>query len=52
MECVMPLRRAHQRTFNLQKRLQEMQPIQESEPDVDDVLQKDANVLFAISKSA
>lgn len=46
------LRRAHQRTFNLQKRLQETQPIQESDPDVDEVLEKDANVLFDISRPA
>jgi len=46
------LRRAHQRTFNLQKRLQETQPIQVSDPDVDEVLKKDATVLFDVSKTA
>lgn len=35
------LRKAHQRTFNLQKRLQEIQPAATSDPEVDEVLQGD-----------
>lgn len=36
------LRKAHQRTFNLQKRLQEAQPSAFSDPDVEDVLRVDS----------
>lgn len=35
------LRKAHQRTFNLQKRLREAQPIIASDPEVDEVLRVD-----------
>ncbi len=36
------LRKAHQRTFNLQKKLQESQPTITSDPEVDEVLRVDA----------
>lgn len=36
------LRKAHQRTFNLQKRLQESQPAAPSDPEVEEVLRLDA----------
>lgn len=36
------LRKAHQRTFNLQKKLQETQPAVTSDPEVDEVLRADA----------
>ena len=32
------LRKAHQRTFNLQQRLQETQPNQVSDPDIEEIL--------------
>jgi hypothetical protein len=35
------LRKAHQRTFNLQKRLQEVQPASSSDPEVEEVLRMD-----------
>ena len=37
------LRKAHQRTFNLQKRLQETQPAAASDPEVDEVLRAGAH---------
>jgi hypothetical protein len=40
------LRKAHQRTFNLQKRLHETQPVQPSDPEVDAVVQQTAKPLF------
>ena len=36
------LRKAHQRTFNLQKKLQESQPTITTDPEVDEVLRVDA----------
>ena len=36
------LRKAHQRTFNLQKKLQETQPAASSDPEVDEVLRVDS----------
>jgi hypothetical protein len=36
------LRKAHQRTFNLQKKLQETQPAATSDPEVDEVLRADS----------
>jgi hypothetical protein len=36
------LRKAHQRTFNLQKRLQETQPTSVADPDVEEVLRVDS----------
>ena len=42
------LRKAHQRTFNLQKRLQEVQPTSSSDPEVEEVLRADKQAdLFA-----
>jgi hypothetical protein len=40
------LRKAHQRTFNLQKRLQETQPTITSDPEVDEVLRVDVQKQF------
>jgi hypothetical protein len=40
------LRKAHQRTFNLQRRLKEAQPAEGSDPEVDAVVQQTAKPLF------
>ena len=40
------LRKAHQRTFNLQKRLQETQPAVECDPEVDEVLRVEGEKLL------
>lgn len=40
------LRKAHQRTFNLQRRLKEAQPAESSDPEVDAVVQQRAKPLF------
>jgi hypothetical protein len=40
------LRKAHQRTFNLQRRLKEAQPVEASDPEVDAVVQQTAKPLF------
>ena len=40
------LRKAHQRTFNLQRRLKEAQPVEVSDPEVDEVIQQASTPLF------